>query len=106
MLGSNASALAQLLDDRLVYTHSTGVKDDKSALLGKIERGELVYVALDLDADEVRLHAQTAVIVGRMTATVIVEGEERSLSTRTLEVLLLTPEGWKLTAFQSTAAPS
>jgi hypothetical protein len=40
-----------------------------------------------------------------MTATVIVKGEERSLATRTLEVFLLTPEGWKLTAFQSTAAP-
>lgn len=99
-----AAVSPRLLDDRLVYTQSTGITDDKSALVAKLERGELVHVALDLD--EVRLHAQTAMVVGRMTATVIVEGEERSLSIRTLEVFLLTPEGCKSTAFRSTAAPS
>jgi hypothetical protein len=81
MLHSDARALARLLDDQLVYTHSTGFKDDKSALIGKLDQEELVYVALDLGADEVRVHAQTAVVVGRMTATVIVKGEERSLAT-------------------------
>lgn len=101
-----AAVSPRLLDDRLVYTQSTGITDDKSALVAELERGELVHVALDLDADEVRLHAQTAMVVGRMTATVIVEGEERSLSIRTLEVFLLTPEGCKSTAFRSTAAPS
>lgn len=106
MLHADLSALAQLLDDRLAYTHSTGVRDDKPALLDKLQRKELVYLALDLHAEDVMVYDRTAVVVGRMTASVVVDGHERSLRTRTLEVHLYTGAEWLLTAFQSTAAPT
>lgn len=103
MLDGDVDALAQLLDDQLVYTHSTGVRDDKTTLLDKVHRGTLRYLTLDLVPDQVRVHGQAAVVAGHLTATVLVDGDRRSLSTRTLEVLLLGAEGCRLVAFQSTA---
>ena len=39
MTGADADALAAMLHDDLVYTHSSGVVDDKASYLGAIRSG-------------------------------------------------------------------
>jgi hypothetical protein len=103
MLANDAAALDALLDPRLSFSHATGQVDDKPAYMAKMAAGRIDYVAIDWSEGKViRLAPDAALLTGRMTSDVRVEGVGKRLDNRVLAAWSLGDGGWRIVAFQST----
>lgn len=110
LLAGDAEALALLLSGQLVYVHSTAVRDTRASYLAKLSGGVLRYLRLDFTELVVQLHAGAALVTGRMSATVLKDGQEKQVSSLFLTVWCPEPgpageEVWRLCAHQGTPAP-
>jgi hypothetical protein len=102
MLANDNAALAVLLDPRLHFSHATGTVDDKAALLAKMAAGRIQYVGIVWDEEKVTpLAADAAMLTGRMTTDVRVEGVDKRLNNRVITVWSKADDDWRLIAFQS-----
>ncbi len=54
--------LDRVLNNRLIYAHSTGVIETKSDYLGKLKSGKQRYDVIDHQKMEVRVHGNAAVV--------------------------------------------
>ena len=107
MLANDLGALDAVLDPRLTFHHSNGGVDDKAALMTKMAAGRIAYVSIDWSEDIViALAGDAALLAGRMLTVVFVEGVEKRLDNRVLEVWANTDGVWRLVAFQSTPIPA
>ena len=63
--------VAGMLDDTLIYAHSTGIIESKDEYLGKLRSGAQKYTAITHEKTTVRVHGNAAVVhsVGRMVGT-------------------------------------
>lgn len=63
--------VASLLDETLIYAHSTGNIESKSEYLGKLRSGAQKYTAITHEKTTVRIHGDAAVVhsIGRMVGT-------------------------------------
>ena len=63
--------VAGLLDDTLIYAHSSGIIESKSEYLGKLRSGAQQYTAITHEKSTVRIHGNAAVVhtIGRMAGT-------------------------------------
>jgi ketosteroid isomerase-like protein len=103
MLANDSDALAALLDPRLHFSHATGAVDGKDALLAKLAAGRIRYVGIAWSEERVTvLAADAAMLTGRMTTDVRVEGMDKRLKNRVITVWSRDGDGWRLVAFQST----
>ena len=103
MLANDSAALDALLDPRLHFSHATGAVDDKPALLAKIAAGRIRYVGIAWSEDKViELAPDAALLTGRMTTDVRVEGVDKRLDNQVITVWGKTGGDWRLVAFQST----
>lgn len=101
MLANDAEALGPLVDARLKFTHSNGNVDDRAAYLAKIASGRISYACIDWSEAQVIALGDAAVLTGRMSVSVRVEGSEKRLENRVLTVWAHDGQ-WRLVAFQST----
>ncbi|MEJ5975870.1 nuclear transport factor 2 family protein [Novosphingobium sp. PS1R-30] len=102
MLANDNAALADLLDPRLNFAHATGAVDDREAYLAKMAAGRIVYVGIAWDEERVNMLApEAALLTGRMTTDVRVEGVDKRLNNRVTTVWAKDGD-WRLVAFQST----
>lgn len=107
MLANDAAALDALLDPRLSFSHATGQVDDKAAYMAKMAAGRIDYLSIDWSEDHVTpLGEDAALLTGRMTNVVRVEGVEKRLDNRVMSVWARGSEApgapWRMLAFQST----
>ena len=103
MTAGDADALAALLHDDLVYTHSSAAVDDKASYLDAIRSGRTRYHSIERAAERVRTYGDTALVDGTAQIEVDVDGKHKSLRLRFLDAWTRTPQGWKFVAWQSTA---
>ena len=103
MTGRDADALAALLHDELVYTHSSAAVDDKAKYIDAIRSGRTRYHSIKRAEQRVRGYGDTALVTGRAEIEVDVNGQHKSLRLRYLDAWTRTPQGWKFVAWQSTA---
>lgn len=103
MTARDADALAAMLHDDLVYTHSSGVVDDKATYLDAIRSGRTLYHSIERTGERVRAYGGTALVTGNADIEVDVGGQHKSLRLCYLDVWTRTPQGWKFVAWQSTA---
>lgn len=63
--------VASLLDETLIYAHSTGNIESKDEYLGKLRSGTQKYTAIDHEKTTIRVHGDAAVVhsIGRMVGT-------------------------------------
>jgi ketosteroid isomerase-like protein len=63
--------VATMLDDALIYAHSTGNIESKDEYLGKLRSGAQKYTAITHEKSTVRMHGDAAVVhsIGRMVGT-------------------------------------
>ncbi len=61
--------VAALLDDTLIYAHSTGIIESKDQYLGKLRAGTQHYASIEHEKTTVRVHGDAAVVhsIGVMT---------------------------------------
>ena len=94
------SALRNLLDDELHYTHSTGAVDTKESFLKFIKT--VHYKAVDRDEVTVRVYDQFATVTGIAKMTVDRSRQIRQSRIRFVNVWIDRGAGWKNLIWQST----
>ena len=105
LLGPDLPALEQLFHDRLSYAHSSGVRDTKDEYLAKIGNGYYDYARIDHPVERVDVLGDTAIVVGRMTADLTVQGTAKTLDNLALAVWTRTSGEWQLIGYASTPLP-
>jgi ketosteroid isomerase-like protein len=103
MLTNDNVALDAVLDARLQFHHATGAVDDKPAYLAKMAAGRIAYLGIAWSEERViGLAEGAAMLTGRMTTDVRVDGVEKQLNNRVMTVWCKTDRDWRMIAFQST----
>ena len=101
MVANDGQKLADLLNADVLYSHSTGLVDRKSAMLERLSSGQLNYLSITPEIDHaVWIDERTIVGCGWLTTNVEVMGALKSLHARYMVVWRLTDEVWTLLALQ------
>ncbi len=106
MMANDAKALAPFLADPLVYTHSDGQTDDKTAYLAQIDDGRLQYrrfVRQDLTC---LLLGEQALLRGELQLEARFKGHDASLRIHYLAAWTRHNGTWQLVAWASTRLPA
>ena len=107
MLANDPAELDAILDPRLHFAHANGGVDDKQIYLTKMAAGRIIYVGIDWTESVVtELADGVAMLTGRMTSDVKVDGIDKRLDNRVIGVWGQTDGDWRLIAFQSTPLPA
>ena len=106
MLAGDAATLEEVCADGLSYAHSSGVRDTKSEYLGKLRSGYYVYRRIEHQVERVEVLGDTAIVVGRMTADVEVQGTPKTIDNLALAVWTRASGTWQFLAYAPTSPPS
>lgn len=108
MLRRDRPVLEEMFDDDLSYTHSFGDRDSKTSYLDRLSAGFFDYLEIGHEIERIILRGDSATVIGKMTARVIVGGEARSLN-NSYTAIWTRPEktesgaeAWRMVAFQPT----
>lgn len=104
MLANDMPALDAMLDERLHFAHANGAVDGKEDYLAKMAAGRIRYIGIEWSEQKiVPLAPDAAMLAGRMTTDVRVEGTDKRLDNRVITLWRRDAGGgWRLVAFQST----
>lgn len=105
MRTADAVTLAELCDDELSYTHSDGTSDSRVSYLQRIRDGYFDYQWLEHETDRTLVLGECALVFGKMTGDVVINGAVRHLNSASLVVWVRRAEGWRFLAFQPTPLP-
>ena len=101
MIDEDVSALTELLDDDLHYSHTKGSVESKAQFLSTIRSKRINYLAATPRDVRVRLFGGTAIITGLSDMKLIYRGEQMDFTIRFLEVSHKADNNWQLVAWQS-----
>lgn len=102
MIEGDVEALDALLDDALIWTHSSGKTDGKQSFLSGIASGVVSYLALDTQAVSVIRRGDVYVCHGLLNGRASRDGVEKALSNRFLAVWVREGDAFRMIAWQST----
>ena len=105
MIEADTAALDTILADDLTYTHTSGWVDTKEQFIGWLESGELNYESISTDSVRVRVYAAVAVVTGQAAVKIKVNGQEKNLQIRFIDVYVKRNAHWQMVAWQSTRLP-
>ena len=105
MQDADLASLDALCADELSYAHSSGVRDTKEQYLAKVRSGYYVYRRIDHPVERVAVLGDTAVVVGRMTADLDVDGVPKTIDNLALAVWTRAAGAWQLLAYAPTSLP-
>jgi len=106
MLDADLTTLDAVCAAELSYAHSSGARDTKDQYLAKLRSGYYVYRRIDHPVDRVAVVGDTAVVIGRMTADVDVDGIPKTIDNLALAVWTRASGSWQLLASAPTPLPS
>jgi hypothetical protein len=112
LVEGDIEAVAECLDPRLTYVHSTGRRDNKESLLQLLASGTTLYHSVEhriesaVPAAGHRLYPEVVVAAGTMRLELGGTGGTRNIHTVTTTVWLCGPDGWRMLAFHATPQPS
>ena len=94
--------VAAMLDDTLIYAHSTGNIESKDEYLGKLRSGAQKYSAITHEKTAVRIHGNAAIVhsIGRMVGTNAAGPFDNRLMI--LHTWIKSGGQWRLAAHQTT----
>lgn len=88
----------------LRYVHSSGAIDSLESYITNCKSGFYQYQRMELPIDEIVIAGGTAVVYGRMEATVLVSGKVKYLDYPSISIWTFTnKEGWKFLSFSPRA---
>jgi ketosteroid isomerase-like protein len=105
LMGPDLPTLERLFHDRLSYAHSSGVRDTRDEYLEKVRSGYYDYQRLDHPVERVEVVGDTALVVGRMTADLRVDGIQKTIDNLALAVWTRAGGEWQLLAYAPTRLP-
>ena len=102
MIDGDTGALAGILADELIYTHSSGRTDTKAQFIASLQSGELKYETINTDDVKVRIYGAAAVVTGQASIKLKSKGQELDLQLRYTDVFVKHGRAWQMVAWQST----
>jgi ketosteroid isomerase-like protein len=102
LLKSDVATLEKIYDDSLIYTHSSGAVDNKSAYVGNIKSGATKYESMKRDDIKVSVYDDTALVTCHWDVHVLNRGNKLDINARYIHVYVKKKDGWKMVAHQST----
>jgi hypothetical protein len=106
MQDADLTTLTEVCAEELSYAHSSGVRDTRSEYLEKLRSGYYVYRRIDHPVERVEILGDTAIVVGRMTADVEVQGRLKTIDNLALAVWTRASGTWRLLAYAPTSLPA
>ena len=106
MVSKDIATLERLLDDKLIYMHSTGVADTKSSYIDGLRTGVWDYQAIDRTDLRYQADGDVVLVFGKLAIQMITRGTFKAFETRALAVWVRKTDGWRLLAVQSGAIPA
>lgn len=101
MTTKNIDFLKNVLADDLSYTHSNGLVEDKATHLENIRTGKLQYRSIQPEEMKLRLHRRSAIGIGIVNVTGILNEKEFNIRLRYTDVYVKEKGKWRLVAWQS-----
>jgi hypothetical protein len=105
LLEPDLPALERLFHDRLSYAHSSGIRDTRAEYLEKVRSGYYDYRRVEHPVERVEVVGDTALVVGRMTADLSVDGTAKTIDNLALAVWTRATGTWQLLAYAPTRLP-
>ena len=104
LMKKDAAALSRILSDDLVYTHSSNLHENKTAVLHSLKSNTVVE-GIDFKDLKVRVYGNSAVVVGDVDFKNNAGSGTTVAKLNVLHVLVKGPQGWQLVARQATRYP-
>jgi len=105
MTGKDYKALATLLGDDLVYTHSSAAVDSKASYLESLTSGRVTYKVITPANLQVRVFGDLAIIHGEAAMNVDANGQVMANTLRFTDIWAKRDGRWQMIAWQSTRMP-
>ena len=99
------ATLDELFAPALSYAHSSGVRDTREEYLAKLRSRYYVYRRIDHPVERVEVAGDAALVVGRMTADLDVDGVPKTIDNLALAVWTRAAGSWQLLAYAPTPLP-
>lgn len=96
MIDKQLDSLNSLLHDEVHYIHSNGWKEDKAEVLANLLSGKLTYNQVEVHECQARMVDQTAVVTGKATFYVTMEGTSNAFNLYYTEVYVRDQNRFKL----------
>ncbi len=106
LLDSDWETLDELFADELSYAHSSGARDTKDEYFAKLRSEYYVYQRVDHPVERIEVLGDTAMVIGRMTADLLVQGTAKTIDNLALSVWTKASGEWRLLAFAPTPPPA
>lgn len=105
MTAKDYTALATILADDLVYTHSSAAVDSKASYLESLTSGRVTYKVIKPSDLQVRVFGDVAVIHGMAAMEVDANGQAIVNTLRFTDIWAKRDGRWQMVAWQSTRMP-
>ena len=105
MIRMKYDSLEPVLDDRLMYVHSSGWTENKQELIQDIKSGKLRYTDVQILESSVRVYPAAAIVIGKGKFKAVVDGTPAELNLAYTEVYILKNNKWLLASRHSNRLP-
>jgi len=105
MLGKDIATLTRLLDERLVYMHSSGVSDSKESYVNGLRSGLWNYRKIERSDVRIEVQGDIALVFAKLAIELISNDKLRAFEARALAVWYRKRDGWQLIVVHSGALP-
>ena len=105
MIRMKYDSLLSILDDRLMFVHSSGWTETKQELIQDIKSGKLKYTNIQVLEATARIYPSTAIVTGKGRFQVTLDGNNLDLNLSYTEVYVQKDGKWLLASRHANRLP-